>query len=142
MRVLLIVPVDCACALKWSYIPNQQTGDAKRKANTHYFSHSPMQLSTLPFVRHRKALDSRQWFRYCRQQFYSFLCLGAFAKSRKATIGFVMAVSPSVRLSVRSHSTDFHDISYPSIFRKFVEEVQFSSVQYLTTITGVLHKDK
>jgi hypothetical protein len=39
--------------------------------------------------------------------------LGVFVKLRKATIGFVMAVCPSVRPSVRmeqlgSHWTDFH----------------------------------
>ena len=41
--------------------------------------------------------------------------LGAFAKLRKATIGFVMSVRLSVRLPVRmeklgSHSSDFDEI--------------------------------
>jgi hypothetical protein len=59
--------------------------------------------------------------------------LGAFAKLRKATIGFVMYACPSfclsVCLSVRmehpgSHWTDFHEIWYLRIFRKSVEKLQ------------------
>jgi hypothetical protein len=37
--------------------------------------------------------------------------LSAFAKFRKATIGFVMSVRPSVRMEqLGSHWTDFHEI--------------------------------
>jgi len=43
----------------------------------------------------------------------------AFAKLRKAIIGFFMSVRPSVRMErLGSHWTDFHEILYLSIFRK------------------------
>ena len=53
--------------------------------------------------------------------------LGAFAKSRLATISFVMSVNPSVRPSVLtvplgSHSTNFHEIWYLRIFSKICRE--------------------
>jgi hypothetical protein len=54
---------------------------------------------------------------------------GAFVVSRKATLGFVMSVCPSVRLNVTtlgSHWTVFHGILNLSIFRKSVEEIKFS----------------
>jgi hypothetical protein len=55
---------------------------------------------------------------------------GEFAVLRKATVSFVMSVRPSVRsLNVKtlgSHWTDFHEILHLSIFRKSVEEMQFS----------------
>jgi hypothetical protein len=42
-----------------------------------------------------------------------------YRKLRKATIRFVMSVRPSVRMGqLGSHWTDFHDISYLSVFRK------------------------
>ena len=49
--------------------------------------------------------------------------LEALEKSRKATISFVISVSPSICLSVNmiqliSHRTDFHEIWYLNIFRK------------------------
>jgi hypothetical protein len=56
--------------------------------------------------------------------------LGAFVKLRKATISFVMPFCLSVRPSVRplkelgSHLTDFHEIWYVSIFRKYVDKIQ------------------
>jgi hypothetical protein len=54
--------------------------------------------------------------------------LGAFAKLRKASIGFGMSVRPSVCLhgKTRSHRTNFHKILYLSIFRKTVQEIQVS----------------
>jgi heme/copper-type cytochrome/quinol oxidase subunit 4 len=55
--------------------------------------------------------------------------LGALAKLRKATIGFVMSIRLSVRPFFRMeqlgfHWTNFHDIQYLSIFRKSVEKIQ------------------
>jgi len=51
---------------------------------------------------------------------------------KKATISFVMSVYLTVRPSVRmdqlgSHSTDFREIWYLSIFRKSVEKIQVSN---------------
>ena len=49
--------------------------------------------------------------------------LGAFAKLRKAAVSFVM----SVRMEqLVHHWTDFHEIWYLSIFRKYVEKLQVS----------------
>ena len=51
--------------------------------------------------------------------------LGAFARLRKATIGFVMTVCLSVRVEqLGSNWTDFHEIRYLRIFRKHVEKIQ------------------
>ena len=60
-----------------------------------------------------------------------FPFVGAFEKVRKATVSFVMCVSPSVLPSVRteligSHQTDFHEIWYLSSIRKFVQKIQVS----------------
>ena len=57
--------------------------------------------------------------------------LDAFAKLRKATVTFVVAVPlslcPPVRMEqLGSHWTDFHEIWYMSIFRKSVERIQVS----------------
>jgi hypothetical protein len=53
--------------------------------------------------------------------------LGAFAKLRNATIGFVVSVRLSVRMEqVGPHRTAIHDISYLSIFRKSVAKIQVS----------------
>ena len=53
--------------------------------------------------------------------------LGAFEKLREATINFVTSVRPSVHMEqLGSHWTDFHEILYPSIFRKSVQTVQVS----------------
>ena len=55
--------------------------------------------------------------------------LATFAKLRKAVISFVMSVRPSFRLFMEqlgSHLTDFHEIWYLSIFRKYVEKIQAS----------------
>ena len=47
--------------------------------------------------------------------------LGAFAKLRKALIGVVVSVLPSVvKEQLGSHWTDFHEIWYLSFFRKFI----------------------
>jgi hypothetical protein len=53
--------------------------------------------------------------------------VGPIAKWRKATVGFVMSVRPSVHTQqLRSHWTNFHDISYLRIFRKSVEKIRIS----------------
>ena len=53
--------------------------------------------------------------------------LGAFAKLRKVAVSFVMFVFPSVLMEqLGTHWTDFYEILYLSIFRKFVEEIQVS----------------
>ena len=57
---------------------------------------------------------------------YIILCkrfLGAFAKSRKAAIGFVMSVLPR---HLGYHWTDFHDTRYLRIFRKSTDKIQVS----------------
>ena len=55
----------------------------------------------------------------------NYILLGAFPKSRKATISFVMSVRPSVLLEhLGSHWTDFHDIL--RIYRQFVEKLKFA----------------
>jgi len=50
------------------------------------------------------------------------LSLGVFAKLRRATIKFVR----TVRTELGYHQTEFHEILYFSIFRKFVEKIQVS----------------
>jgi hypothetical protein len=57
---------------------------------------------------------------------------GAFTKLRKTFISFVISVRLSVCLCVRikksaSHWSEFHEIWYFCIFRKFVEKIQLSS---------------
>ena len=58
----------------------------------------------------------------------SFLFIFRYvAKLRKATISFVRYVRLSVQKEkLGSHWTDFHEIWYLSIFRKFVEKIQVS----------------
>jgi hypothetical protein len=56
--------------------------------------------------------------------------VGAVAKMRKATVTFFMSLRPSVRVYFRmeglcSHLTEFHEIWYLSVFRKYLEEVKF-----------------
>jgi len=49
--------------------------------------------------------------------------LGAFAKLRKATVGFVVSVHPYVRMDQLGFQwADFHDIRYYRIFRISVEQ--------------------
>ena len=49
--------------------------------------------------------------------------LDAFAKLRKATIGFNMSVCTSVRMeTLSSHLKDFHEILHFITFRKSVEK--------------------
>jgi hypothetical protein len=48
----------------------------------------------------------------------TFTFLGAFAKLRKATISFVMSVCLSAE-QLGSHWTDFYEVSFASIIRKF-----------------------
>jgi len=55
--------------------------------------------------------------------------LGAFSKLWKATISFIVSVRPSVCPSVcieqlGSHSMDFNEIWYLSIFQKSVKKIQ------------------
>jgi hypothetical protein len=53
--------------------------------------------------------------------------LSAFAKLRKAAIGFVMSVRPSARMEqLWSHWTGLREIRYLSIFGKSVEKTQVS----------------
>jgi hypothetical protein len=58
---------------------------------------------------------------------FSLLILGAFTKSRKTAIKFVMSVCPSILMErLDSHCKNFHEISYLIIFQKSVEKTQFS----------------
>ena len=59
----------------------------------------------------------KQCVRHCRWQF-----LGALAKLRKATTGFVMSACPLGG----SQWMDLHEKLYLSIFRKSVEKIQVS----------------
>ena len=53
--------------------------------------------------------------------------LSSFAKLRKATIGFVISVCPSVRMEqLESHWTDFDEIRYLGFFLKSIEKIQVS----------------
>ena len=53
--------------------------------------------------------------------------LGAFAKLRKATIGFIMSIRLSARMEqVGSQRTDFGETWYLSFFRKCVQQFQDS----------------
>ena len=61
--------------------------------------------------------------------YYVSNILGALEKLRQATVSFVMSVSLSISPSVRKEQlgfqwTDFHEIWYLGIFRRFVEEIQ------------------
>jgi hypothetical protein len=50
--------------------------------------------------------------------------IGALAKLRKATVSFVTPVSQSARTEqLGSHLTDFHEIRYVKIFRKYFEKI-------------------
>jgi len=53
--------------------------------------------------------------------------LGAFTKLRKATIGIVMPVCPSVcpHGKTASHSVEFHEILYLSIFENLPRKLNF-----------------
>ena len=59
---------------------------------------------------------------------WAMLFLGACAKLRRTNIGFVMFVRMSVRPvrmeQLGSHWTDFHEIWYLRIFRKYVNRIQ------------------
>jgi hypothetical protein len=53
--------------------------------------------------------------------------LGAIEKLRKTTVSFVMSACVSVHMEqLCSHWTNFHEISYLSIFLKSVEKTQAS----------------
>ena len=61
----------------------------------------------------------------CHTMFGLLSVLVAFEKLRKAIVGFVMSVCPSVRVELGFHRTDFIGIWYLSIFfRKCVEKIQ------------------
>jgi hypothetical protein len=65
--------------------------------------------------------------------------LGTLAKLRKATVS-LMSVHPSVYMEqLDSHWTDFHEISYLSIFRKSIEKIQVPLKS--EKITGALRGD-
>jgi len=60
---------------------------------------------------------------------------------RKATISVVMSVRPFVRMEqLSSHCTDFHEISYSSIFRKTVKKTEVSLKSEKKT--GTLREDQ
>jgi len=68
-------------------------------------------------------------FLSCSASAITFVCLDAFVELRRATIGFVMSVRPSLFLFIRmeqlgSHWTDFHEIWCLRIFRKCAEKIQ------------------
>jgi hypothetical protein len=68
-----------------------------------------------------------------------FTFLGAFEKVRKATISFVMYVSPYVRMEqIGSHWTDFHEIWYWVVFENLSRKCKFHS--NLTRIMGTSHE--
>ena len=53
--------------------------------------------------------------------------LGPFAKLREATISFIVSFRLSVRMEqLGSHRTDFYEIWYLRIFRKYFEKIQVS----------------
>ena len=54
-------------------------------------------------------------------------CLGVFQQLWKATISFLMSGCKSIRMEKLGYKwTDFHEILYLNIFRKYVEEIQVS----------------
>jgi hypothetical protein len=58
---------------------------------------------------------------------YRIRILGAFVKLRKATIGFIMYASPSVRKKQHgSHWTELHEIWYSSIFLNLWRTTNFN----------------
>jgi hypothetical protein len=74
---------------------------------------------------------SRDNWLISKYKFKRSIFFGVFAELRKAIINFVMSVCPSACLSFRmeqqgSHWTDFHEIWYLSVFRKYVENIQIS----------------
>jgi hypothetical protein len=74
----------------------------------------------------RKKTDSAQLVPvFCQHSIYVFVIVGALPEFWKATITVVMSVCLSVRMEqLGSHLTDFHEIRYLIIFRKFVETIQ------------------
>jgi len=76
-------------------------------------------------------------------------CLGAFEKLQKNIIGFVKSVRPSVTPTVRmeqlgSHWTDFHEILYLKISRKYVWKIQValkSDKSHVFYVHGFVHRE-
>jgi len=58
--------------------------------------------------------------------YYYYCIMGAFAKFRKATIGFFKSLSDRPMEQLGSHWADFHKIWYLNIFRKPVGKIQIS----------------
>jgi hypothetical protein len=84
-------------------------------------------------------VERNGWYKICGVSFFVILqfikrpstqvalFLRAFAKLRKATIGFVMSVRPSARMEqLGSHGTDFHEVSYLRVYRKYVHKSHVS----------------
>jgi hypothetical protein len=65
--------------------------------------------------------------RLCEMSFVSVVgfCIGRYGFMRTATVSFLMAVRPSVRMQqVGSHWTDFYENFYLRILLTFLENVQ------------------
>jgi hypothetical protein len=80
-----------------------------------------------------RVIPVQTWIKITQWKFLSLLLrlctfLGTFVKLRKATIGFVMSVRPSVCLSTKRNSAPtgriFHDIWYWVFLEKTVEKTQ------------------
>ena len=123
---------------------------AKRKANTHCTRHSPTQPSVLQCnieTAIRKTQISAQFKTVVQilstavPQFFMFRHFREIANRDCQLRHGCQSVCPSVRTQhLRSNYTDFHEISYLSIFRKSVEKVQFSLI--LSRVMVILHKDR
>jgi hypothetical protein len=62
---------------------------------------------------------------YSCRLFAKFWLSGAFAKLQEATISYVMSVRPSIRMEqLGYHWTDFHEILYLTIFKKYIEKIK------------------
>ena len=70
---------------------------------------------------------------------FLLLFLGAFAELRKATIGFALSVLLG---QLGSHWTEFHEIWYLSIFRKFVGKFSSAMAAYAAIALATKHIDK
>jgi len=74
---------------------------------------------------------------------FVWFLIGAFAELRKATVTFVISVRLFVRIKKQlvSHWTDFHEISYLSVFsRKYVGRIQVS-LKSDKNNSGTVHDD-
>jgi len=76
-------------------------------------------------------INSRTFYRYNVVVFLIkvkvHIIFSAFTEFGKATISFVISVRPFVRMEkLNSHWTDFHEVLYLSIFRKYIDKIQVS----------------